>query len=160
MAVIVVALLAGLGACYRPNPNVTETGKGKPQMTIEFPAESTSGSRETAAISVTNPGPGDMPSVVVAFSRIGDPSLPEPIVDSAIGGTNPAIVSIDPDPDVIAPDAVTYRFAGLPEGESMTISFTFQLPKGRGEVGNAVQVYDGAEPERATGGRLSTTLTG
>jgi hypothetical protein len=127
---------------------------------VDFPAELEPGATETATFVVNNPGPGDMESVLVVFSRIGDPSLPEPIVDSGTGGQTEAVTSVSPEPVAISPDAVRYRFGSLPEGESMTIRFELLLPDGNGEVGNAVQVYDGAEPERAGGVRLATTLRG
>lgn len=157
LAVLLLAALA-LGACYRPDPNVTESGKGRPQLTIDFPERVDPGATEVATLNVRNPGPGDMPSVVVAFSRVGDPQLPEPIVDVGSGGRNEAIVDVSPKPVAISQDAVIYRFEGLPESETMTIRFTLQLPEKRGEFGNAVQVYDGHEPERATGARLSVAV--
>jgi hypothetical protein len=101
-----------------------------------------------------------MDSVVISFSRVGDPSLPEPIVESGTGGQTEAVTSVSPEPVAVSPDAVNYRFGPLAEGDSMTIRFELLLPDARGEVGNAVQVWDGSEPERAGGDRLSTTLQG
>jgi hypothetical protein len=99
-----------------------------------------------------------MESVVVAFSRIGDPELPEPIVDAGAGGQAEAVADVSPDPVAVSPDGVIYRFEGLPEGDSTQIVFELVLPKGSGEVGNAVLVSDGAVPQRAEGFRLSITL--
>jgi hypothetical protein len=155
-----IVLIGAPGCYYGPDPNLTKTGKGKPTVTVDFPAELEPGVTETAAFVVTNPGPGDMESVVLAFSRVGDPSLPEPIVDSGTGGQTEAVTSVSPEPVAVSPDAVNYRFGPLPEGESMTIRFDLVLPDATGDVGNAVQVYDGAEPERAGGVRLETTLRG
>jgi hypothetical protein len=161
VATLAAIVLLGTSGCYwGPDPNLTKTGKGKPTITVEFPPELEPGTTETATFVVTNPGPGDMESVVLAFSRVGDPSLPEPIVDSGTGGQTEAVASVSPEPVAVSPDAVNYRFGSLPEGESMTIRFEVLLPDATGDVGNAVQVYDGAEPERAGGVRLATTLQG
>lgn len=150
-----VALMAG---CYRADPSLTAAGNGKPEVTATAPESADPGSTVTAEIVVTNPGPGDMKSVVVSFSRIGSPELPEPIVDTGSGGQSPGVVDVTPPPVVVSPDGVVYRFAGLPEGESMEISFELMLPEGSGDVGNAILVYDGDEPERAEGVRLSIAL--
>jgi hypothetical protein len=161
VATLVAIVFIGTSGCYwGPDPNLTKTGKGKPTITVEFPATLEPGATETATLVVTNPGPGDMESVVVAFSRVGDPSLPEPIVEAGTGGQTKAVTSVSPEPVAVSPDAVNYRFGPLEEGDSMTIRFELLLPNSTGEVGNAVQVYDGAEPERAGGVRLSTTLQG
>jgi hypothetical protein len=160
-ASLATVLIATAGACYYgPDPNLTKTGKGKPTITVDFPGVSEPGSMETATFVVTNPGPGDMESVFIAFGRVGDPSLPEPIVESGTGGQTKAVTSVSPEPVAVAPDGVRYRFGPLAEGDSMTIRFELVLPDGTGDVGNAVQVYDGAEPARAGGVRLSTTLQG
>jgi hypothetical protein len=161
VAALAAIVFAGAGACYwGPDPSLTKTGKGKPTLTVDFPADSEPGATETATFVVTNPGPGDMDSVVISFSRVGDPSLPEPIVESGTGGQTKAVTSVSPEPVAVSPDAVNYRFGPLEEGDSMTIRFELLLPNSPGDVGNAVQVYDGAEPERAGGVRMSTTLQG
>ena len=157
-AVIVGGLLL-CGACYGgPDPGLTSTGKGKPEVTATLPATGEPGATVVARIRVSNPGPGDMESVVLAFSRIGDPDLPEPIVDVGSGGQSEGVGSVDPEPVAVSQDGVIYRFAALAEGDSMQIKFEFVLPKSDGEVGNAVLVYDGADPERAKGTRLSIVL--
>jgi hypothetical protein len=161
VAALAAIVFMGVSACYwGPDPSLTETGKGKPTITAEFPATSEPGTTQTATFVVTNPGPGDMKSVVLTFGRVGDPSLPEPIVESGTGGQTEAVTSVSPEPVAVSPDAVNYRFGPLPEGESMTIRFELLLPDGTGEVGNAVQAYDGYEPARAGGVRLATTLRG
>jgi hypothetical protein len=96
--------------------------------------------------------------VVVAFSRLGDPKLPTPIVEVGRGGRSEGIAGVQPKPDVISPDGVIYRFGSLGEGESMQITFELVMPNVRGEVGNAVTVYDGDEPGRARGARISVSL--
>jgi hypothetical protein len=81
IALLAVAFV--VTGCYRgPDPNLTESGKGRPDVAVEAPTEADRGDEVTAVVSVTNPGPGDMGSVVVAFSRIGDPQLPTPIVEA------------------------------------------------------------------------------
>lgn len=156
-ALALVALLAG--ACVgEPDPNLTESGKGKPEVTALMPNEAEPGSTVTAAVRIANPGPGDMESVVVAFSRIGDSELPEPIVDVGTGGQTDGVKSVNPEPVAVSPDGVSYRFGPLPEGQALEIRFELVLPDVKGEVGNAILVYDGAEPERAKGTRVSTFL--
>ncbi len=109
-----------------------------------------------------DPGPGDMSSVVVAFSRTGPSpgatALPPPIVDVGFGQTNPAIAAIRPTPAAISPDAVVYRFGPLKTGHSMTIRFTVKVPRTPGVLANAVVVYDGQHPDRARGVRLQTVV--
>lgn len=150
-ALLALCLCFVVGACYEPPP-VT-----KPEVTADFPA--TAEARDTVAVtlSVSNPGP-EMESVVVAFSRIGDPELPEPIVDAGTGGRSEGVAEVTPDPVAVSPDGVIYRFEGLGEGESMEITFDLVMPNGSGEVGNAVLVSDGAVPQRAKGVRLSIEL--
>lgn len=153
------AALLLLGGCYRgPDPDLTETGKGRPDVSATVPERAERGDTVEAVIEVSNPGPGDMASVVVAFSRVGDPSLPTPIVEVGRGGRSEGIASVDPEPEVISPDGVIYRFDALPEGESTSITFELVMPDVRGEVGNAVTVYDGSEPERARGTRILISL--
>jgi hypothetical protein len=154
-----VAVVVSSGACYRgPDPDLTQTGKGRPTVVADFPEQAEAGDTVDAVIKVTNPGPGDMVSIVVAFSRLGDPSLPTPIVEVGTGGSSEGVAGVDPEPKVISPDGVIYRFDGLPEGESTSITFELVMPAIRGEVGNAVTVYDGSEPERARGARILISL--
>ncbi len=156
---LVGALLALiLTGCYRADSNLTESGKGRPQVTASMPEEAAPGDLIEAVVNVSNPGPGDMESVVVAFSRIGDPDLPTPIVEVGTGGQSEGVEDVKPDPVVVSPDGVRFRFGALAEGEELEIVFTLVMPKANGEVGNAVTVYDGSEPERARGARLSSTL--
>ncbi|HYI44372.1 MAG TPA: hypothetical protein VE174_02770 [Actinomycetota bacterium] len=142
--------LAGT-SCYEPPP-IT-----KPDVTASFPSTAEPGSTVTVTLTVSNPGP-EMESVVVAFSRIGDPELPDPIVDVGTGGRAEAVAGVTPDPVAVSPDGVIYRFEGLAEGDSMEIAFELVLPKASGDVGNAVLVSDGSVPQRAKGIRLSIAL--
>ena len=149
-----------LAACFGPDPGVTESGKGKPEPTIEFPATATPGSVQEAELIVTNPGPGDMQSVVVAFSRLGDPKLPLPIVDVAPPNGEGPVVDVTPKPNAVSPDGVIYTFSGLDEGDALTITFRLRIPVERGPAGNAILVYEGQDPERARGVRLETEVGG
>ena len=149
-----------LGACYGPDPSLTDDGKSKPELSIEFPAATTPGSVETAELTITNPGPGEMDSIVVAFSRLGDPELPAPVVDVAPPNGDGAVKDVSPEPNGVSPEGIIFTFEGLDEGASMTISFDLVIPAETGLAGNAILVYDGRDPERARGVRLETEVGG
>ena len=155
--------LSALTACYGTgNSNLTQAGNGKPQMSLEFPAEVPPGTTQDLRIEVTNPGPGAMDSVFVAFTAVGVPGsgVGVPIVSPVRGHMNPAVDGIEPDAAGISDDGVVYRFQGLAEGESTTITFFLVMPDTPGPASNSVQVYDGSEPDRAVGMRLATTVQG
>lgn len=148
-----LALLV-LVACTGPDPNLTATGAGKPELSVDFPESAGSGDVVTASIQITNTGPQDMDSIVVSFVRVGDPSLPEPIVEPRKGRLQSGIEDIRPEPRGQSPADATYAFEGIPEGESVTLEFDLRMPQGPGTFGNSVQVYDGSEVDRAAGVRL------
>jgi hypothetical protein len=154
-----VALLIAT-ACTGPDPNVTEDGEGLPVLTLEFPEVIEPGSTNDAVLTIENPGPGDFDSLVVAFSLLGDPELPAPLVDVSPPGRDGPVVSVAPEPNAIGENGVIYTFDGLPEGETMTITFELRAPAQEGKVGNAVQVYDGSDPNRARGVRLEAEVRG
>lgn len=156
LGAILLALV--LTACTGPDANLTETGAGKPRLTAEFPEEAAPGDVVTAAIEISNPGPEGMDSIVVSFVRVGDPSLPAPIVEPRKGRAQSGIEDIRPEPRGQSPADATYAFGGIAEGESVTIEFDLRLPDERGTVGNSVQVYDGSEVDRAAGIRLEIEL--
>ena len=153
-----VALAFVLAACYGPDPDLTAQGKGLPELSLDFPATAAPGSVETAVLTVDNPGPADMSAIVVAFSRLGDPALPVPIVEVAGPGQEDPVRSVDPKPTAVSRDGAIYTFGPLDEGGTMTIRFELAIPEVEGKVGNAVQVYDGREPDRARGVRLETKV--
>ena len=157
LAAAVLLALAGM-ACRGPDPNVTETGAGKPRVSVEFPETAEAGDVLTATIEITNPGPEDIDVIVVSFARVGDPSLPLPIVEPLPGRARSGIVAIRPEPNGESPPDATYTFDGLPEGGSTTIEFDLRIPDLKGTVGNVVQVYDGAEVARASGARIETEV--
>lgn len=149
-----------LTACAGPDPNLTERGTGKPQVTAEFPRQAQAGEVVTVVIEVTNPGPEDMTSVVVSFARVGDPSLPYPIVEPLPDRARAGIEDIRPEPSGESPPDATYTFGPLAEGATTSIEFDLLIPQREGTVGNSVQIYDGAEPERARGVRVEMEVTG
>jgi hypothetical protein len=149
-----------LVACYGPDPNLTDEGLSKPELALEFPEETTAGSTKTAELRILNPGPGDMDSLVVAFSRLGDPELPLPIVDVAPGKEEGAVRDVEPAPTAVSPDGVIYTFDGLDEGRELVIRFTLRIPVVTGPAGNAILVYEGSDPDRAKGVRLETEVGG
>jgi hypothetical protein len=158
-AILAAAVL--LGACTDTSGQ-TASGLGLPQVSVDFPATSAPGSTHVARLHVTDPGPGNMSSVVVAFSRTGPSpgasALPPPIVDVGFAGSNAAISAIHPRPVAVSPDGVVYRFRGLAVGKSTTISFTLKVPRTPGVVANAMVVYDGGHTDRARGVRLQTVV--
>lgn len=154
-----LACAISLVACTGPDPNVTETGAGKPQLTVEFPEAAESGDVVTASLEISNPGPRDMDSIVVSFVRVGDPSLPQPLVEPRKGRLQSGIEDIRPEPNGQSPADATYAFGGIPEGESLTLEFDLRIPEGPGMFGNSVQVYDGSEVDRAAGVRLEIEVS-
>lgn len=147
-------------ACFGDSQSVTEQGKGFPELTLDFPASTTAGSTETAALTIMNPGPEDMDSLVVAFSRLGDPELPQPIVDVVGRNDEGSVRDVDPRPNAVSPDGIIYTFDGIAEGESTTVTFTLVVPNQTGPAGNAILVYEGQDPNRARGVRLKTEVGG
>ena len=159
LAALVVAALAFV-ACFRNDSNLSESGLSKPELTLDFPAETTAGSTVTAELTILNPGPGDMESLVVAFSRLGDPKLPAPVVDVAPRNGEGAVRDVVPEPNAVSRDGVVYTFDGLDEGNELVIRFTVRIPPVDGLAGNAILVYEGKDPERAKGVRLVTEVAG
>lgn len=159
LAAIAAGLLV-LGGCSGPDPNLTGSGKGKPLVTAEFPDTAAPGDVVTAVIHVENPGPGDMEPIVVAFTRVGDPSLPLPIVEPRRTLKDAGIEDIRPEPQGASPMDSTFTFPGVAEGDSTTIEFDLRVPDdAEGTMGNVIQVYDGAEIDRARGARLQLEVS-
>lgn len=151
-ALAVLALVAG--ACVGDS-NVTSSGKGLPDVTVEFPAQVSPGEVATATFRITNPGPGDIVGLAIAFARVGNDT---PIVDGGAKNRNPAIERIDPEPLGVDLAGVVYRFPGLEEGESTSISFDLVMPETTGPVANSVTVSAAEDQERLFGLRLETTV--
>jgi hypothetical protein len=156
-----------LTSCLGPDPNITESGQGKPEITVDFPDRAPARSTQEATFTVTNPGPGAINVLAIAFARLGDPKLPQPIVDVAPRGES-AVLEIDPRPTAVSQDGVVYAFRPpqgeggpvLPVGESLEITFRLSMPATPGPAGNSVQAYDGDEVDRARGVRLETEILG
>lgn len=161
LGAVLLALLAG---CFGPDPNLSESGKGLPVLSVDFPPEVDAGSTATATLSVENPGPGDMSSVVVAFATVGVAAasgpLPAELVPIVTRGDNPAITSVTPEPRSVSKDGVIYVFDGLREGESLEVAFAIRVPDQAGPAANSVSVYAGDESDRIRGLRLETEVRG
>jgi len=149
-------------SCYGPDPDVTPEGAGLPELQIDFPEESDAGSIQLAELTITNPGPEPMSTVVIAFARVGPSGsgeeLPAAIVDGGAKRRNPAVLSIDPEPRAISLSAVEFTFDGLAEGESTEITFELKVPEAVGEAANSVTAYEGSNPSRIRGARLQTIV--
>jgi len=165
LLVLVVGAVVAV-SCAGSGAELSESGNGLPQVTVDFPASAEAGSVRPAVLEVSNPGPGDIGTLIVAFTRAGDPALPTPIVDVTAGNAPGAVRSVDPDPAAVS-DGVVYRFSSespgepfLPDGGSVTFTFDLVVPKRLGAAANAVQVYDGSEIDRAAGVRLETEVEG
>lgn len=157
----VCALLVS-GACFGGQANVTEDGKGRPVVAVDFVAEAAAGSVRTATVRVDNPGPADMASIVVSFAFVGPGSgqseLPTPIVAPAVRRGLSAVVGVTPRPRATSRDRVVYVFDGLAEGETTELRFDLRLPETTGIAANSITVYDGEDPNRAAGARLETRV--
>lgn len=162
LGVLAAMSLAVAPACWRGGA-VTESGKGLPVLTLEFPERTAPGSEQVSVLRVHNPGPGDIGRLVVSFVRVGAPAsegLPNPIVDPGRGPSSGKVVKVEPRPLSVSPDGVVYRFTGLAEGDARTIEFTLRVPRAAGLAANSVTVYDDLDPARARGARLETTVEG
>jgi hypothetical protein len=162
--VVASVLLLGATACFGPDANLTDDGKGKPVIVVEFPEQVDAGSVNTATLTVENPGPGDIGTVTVAFAGVGVPAasgpLPVDLVPITTSAENPAIRSIEPEPSRVSNDGVVYYFGPLPEGETLEIAFDIAAPEQRGPAASSVSVYDGNDTDRIRGLRLATEVTG
>jgi hypothetical protein len=158
-----LAVLVGLAAaCASGTTELSPSGKGLPQLEVDFIARARGGSVHTSELTVRNPGPGDIATLAVSFARVGAPAaegLPNPLVDPGLGPTSGTILRVRPRPASAAHDVV-YRFGSLAEDGSMTISFRVRVPQRPGPAASSVMVYDDTEPERASGVRLETVVEG
>jgi hypothetical protein len=161
--VVAAVVCAGLlGACYGSDSNLTESGKGRPVPTIDFPASVAPGSTHTAVLEITNPGPGDIGRLLVTFTLVGGATqtagVGNPIVGLGTKGANPSIAGIEPEPLEVSEDGVGFQFEGLAEDQSTTIEFELIVPTTLGVAANAVTVSDAHELDRARGVVLRTTV--
>lgn len=160
-AAVALALLAG---CFGPDPNLTESGKGKPVIDVEFPPAVSPGEVATATLTVENPGPGDIGTIAVAFTTVGvagaSGPLPTELVPITTTPDNPMVARITPEPRDVSADGVVYYFEGIEEGGSVEIAFDIRAPESPGPAANSVSVYAGEEPDRIRGLRLETVVRG
>ena len=167
VALVLIASATVAPSCAGSGAELSGSGNGLPEVAVDFPPSAEPGSLQKARLEVVNPGPGNIGTLIVAFTRAGDPDLPTPIVDATGRRRSSAVRSVDPEPAGISTDGVVYRFSGssagepfLPEGESAGITFGLIVPEEPGPAANAVQVYDGNEIDRAAGVRLETDVEG
>ena len=156
---LALAALVSLCSCFGGG-ELSDSGRGLPDVTVQFPDRARPGTVQRARLEVGNPGPGDIDSVVVAFARVGAPAvdgLPNPIVDPGRGPDSGTVVEVAPSPEGSSKD-VLYRFGPLPEDETTGITFDLRVPRTAGLAANSVTVYDAADPSRARGVRLATTV--
>jgi hypothetical protein len=157
-----VATCLVLASCFGSDPNLTESGKGKPEVTVDFPAELQRRSVETAVVTVTNPGPGDMVGFSIEFSLVGKAggqTVPTPLVASGSGEQSPSIESVEPEPNAVSLEGVRFFFGPLDEGESTDVRFEIVAPDEPGVAANALIVSDTEEIERSRGVQLVTEVT-
>lgn len=157
---LVALALCALAACFASTGDLTTEGHGRPQLSLDFPATAAPGSTNDLVLHVTNPGPGAIDSLFVAFTNVGVPGsgLGTALVPFGRRGRSPAIAGVDPAPDGVSKDGVVYRFPALGVGDSTTITFSITVPHAAGAAASSVQVYDGSEPDRAVGMRVATTV--
>jgi hypothetical protein len=160
-----------LGAvCAGPDSNLTDSGQGKPTVAVSFPRHTARAEVAPAVVQVRNPGPGDIHSLVVAFSLVGvggPAGVADPLVEIGARGRSPSIVDVRPRPDAISSDGVIYRFSSssggttpvLAEGRSLELTFRLRVPDRPGPAASSVQVYAGEEPDRSEGALLETEVT-
>jgi hypothetical protein len=163
IALGVVGLAIACVSCFTSEANLTESGKGKPDISVTFPHDSPPASVQTATVRVGNPGPGRMQSLIVAFSRVGkagEKLLPDPLVDVGTNARTAGVVRVDPKPRGVSPDGIVYRFAGVDVGSTRTVHFSIRVPTQPGIAANSVQAYAGEEPDRIRGALLMTDVGG
>ncbi|MDQ3661516.1 MAG: hypothetical protein M3454_10740 [Actinomycetota bacterium] len=143
-----------------------ETGPGQPQLQVSFPEQVQASEVATATLTVINPGPEEIGSLVVSFSLVGSAggTVSEPLVASGARKQSPSIEEVRPEPGGVSLDGVVFRFSGdgstavLDAGEEISIEFDIRVPRPPGLSASSVQVYAGENPERAQGVRLETEV--
>ena len=168
---ILVLAVAVLSSCYGPEPNLTESGQGRPTIDVEFPSRVAPGSMHDMLVTVDNPGPGDLPILSVSFTLVGvagEPQPPDPLVQPGTKGRSVSVVSVDPVPGSVSEDGTIFLFGDtdaastpdpfLPEGASASLTFRVRIPDRIGLLANSVTAYDGREPARARGVLVKTEV--
>lgn len=157
--VAAAAVLLMLPACF-----LFREHDDDPVLDAAIPGTAEPGEVVMATLSVENPGPDDMGSVVVAFATVGVAAasgpLPNELVPITTTVDNPVIASVDPAPVEVSPDGVVYVFEGLDAGEATELSFDIRVPEQPGPAANSVSVYSGDDTERVSGLLLQTVVRG
>lgn len=159
--IVVIALIAT--ACLGVDTNVTESGKGVPEVTLDFPRSVDTGSTSTLRVSVANPGPGDIDSLFIAFAAVGIGGRQGnalPLVVPTRRGTSRSVAAVQPDPVAVGGGGVIFRFGPLDVDESADFNFEIVAPEEPGTYANSVQAYDGLDTERISGVALETEVRG
>jgi hypothetical protein len=168
-AVLASLALAGLVACFGPDPNLTEEGLGKPFLTVDFPTEAASGATEELLVEIENPGPGDMSSFTVAFANVAvggaegsvQPQLGPAPAPARLGReqqVSPSISSISPEPLTVGEGGLVFRFGPLPEEEDASVSFEVIVPDESGTYANSVQAFDSQVLDRIDAVKLQVEV--
>lgn len=156
---LVLAALVGIAI---QRARITRGATDDPILTIDFPASAAPGSVQQAVLEVHNPASEEIEDLWLSFSLVGvagGSGVPQPLVGPAAPGGGRGVLDIDPRPRTTA-EGVRFGFGPLEPGATMTIEFDLRMPERTGPAGNAVLAYDGANPERAQGEALETTLGG
>lgn len=158
---VLVSLLSV--SCYGSTADVTDAGKGLPQLTVEFPAEVERGSIHDLVVTVDNPGPGDMAAFVIAFGALGvggEVGVAKPLLlVGPPGRPSPSVLSVEPEPVTVGEGGLVFQFGPLREGQSRTVTFSIKAPEIVGTYANSVQAYDAQEIDRIRGTRLQTKVS-
>jgi hypothetical protein len=156
---LVVVLLA---SCFGPDPNLTPTGKGLPQLTIDFPAVVEPASVHDLTVTVDNPGPADMTAFFIAFGTVGvggQVGVARPLLaPGPPRGASPSVVSVEPKPIDVGQGGLVFKFGPLQENDSATVTFSVKAPRDAGRYANSVQAYDAQEIDRIRGLKLETEV--
>ncbi|MDQ3955715.1 MAG: hypothetical protein M3285_09220 [Actinomycetota bacterium] len=159
VAIAVGALVLGGLAVSRLGDTGEVGDKAELSVSVSFPTTAAPGDVATAAITVTNSGSADVKALFVSFSLVGgggEAGVVEPLVE-AVAGEQPSIVAVRPPPDATG-GGMRYGFGRLAAGDSTTVEFDLRVPESPGTASNSVQVYDGSDPDVATGARLTTEV--
>ena len=160
-----------LSSCYGPDPNLTESGQGRPTIDVEFPSSVAPGSVHDMEVTVDNPGPGDLSILSVSFTLVGvagEPQPPDPLIQPGTKGRSVSVVSVEPVPGSVSEDGTVFQFGDtdaastpgpfLAEGSSASLTFRVRIPDRTGLLANSVTAYDGREPTRARGVLVKTEV--
>ena len=160
VAIAAGALVLGGLAVSRLGDTGEVEDKAALTVSVSFPTAAAPGDVATAEITITNSGSADVKALFVSFSLVGgggEAGVIDPLV-AAVAGEQPSIVAVRPSPDATGGGGVRYGFGRLAAGESTTVEFDLRVPESPGTAANSVQVYDGSDPDVATGARLTTEV--